>query len=93
MRHALALGRRGLGRTGANPSVGCVIVAESSKSGGDRRTVVRKYFFADDRRFGRKPRTHRGQAGVGAFAGRRLVRPGVASILGGIDVPRLVRDS
>jgi len=28
MRHALALGRRGVGRTGRNPSVGCVIVAD-----------------------------------------------------------------
>ena len=28
MRHALALGRRGIGRTGANPSVGCVIVSD-----------------------------------------------------------------
>jgi len=29
MRHALALGRRGIGRTGANPSVGCVIVSSA----------------------------------------------------------------
>jgi len=28
MRHALMLGRRGIGRTGRNPSVGCVIVAD-----------------------------------------------------------------
>lgn len=28
MRHALMLGRRGVGRTGRNPSVGCVIVAD-----------------------------------------------------------------
>jgi diaminohydroxyphosphoribosylaminopyrimidine deaminase/5-amino-6-(5-phosphoribosylamino)uracil reductase len=35
MRHALALGRRGLGRTAPNPSVGCVIVA------GDGRVVGR----------------------------------------------------
>lgn len=31
MRAAIALGRRGLGRTGANPSVGCVIVATDGR--------------------------------------------------------------
>ena len=31
MRHALALGRRGIGRTGANPSVGCVIVSDDGR--------------------------------------------------------------
>ena len=38
MRHALALGQRGLGRTGANPSVGCVIVADSGRIVGRGRT-------------------------------------------------------
>lgn len=38
MRHALALGRRGLGRTGANPSVGCVIVANDGRIVGRGRT-------------------------------------------------------
>src|SRR5258706_14711146 len=38
MRHALALGRRGLGRTGANPSVGCVIVASDGRIVGSGRT-------------------------------------------------------
>ncbi len=33
MRHALALGRRGLGRTWPNPAVGCVIVAPGSDGG------------------------------------------------------------
>lgn len=38
MRHALALGRRGIGRTGANPSVGCVIVSEDGRIVGRART-------------------------------------------------------
>lgn len=38
MRHALALGRRGVGRTGANPSVGCVIVASDGRIVGRART-------------------------------------------------------
>jgi diaminohydroxyphosphoribosylaminopyrimidine deaminase/5-amino-6-(5-phosphoribosylamino)uracil reductase len=38
MRHALALGRRGMGRTGANPSVGCVIVAKDGHIVGRGRT-------------------------------------------------------
>lgn len=38
MRHALALGRRGIGRTGANPSVGCVIVAKDGRIVGRART-------------------------------------------------------
>ncbi len=38
MRHALALGRRGIGRTGANPSVGCVIVARDGRIVGRART-------------------------------------------------------
>jgi diaminohydroxyphosphoribosylaminopyrimidine deaminase/5-amino-6-(5-phosphoribosylamino)uracil reductase len=38
MRHALALGRRGIGRTGANPSVGCVIVAPDGRVVGRGRT-------------------------------------------------------
>jgi diaminohydroxyphosphoribosylaminopyrimidine deaminase/5-amino-6-(5-phosphoribosylamino)uracil reductase len=38
MRHALALGRRGIGRTGANPSVGCVIVANDGRIVGRGRT-------------------------------------------------------
>jgi len=39
MRHAIALGRRGLGRTGANPSVGCVIVAPDGRVLGRARTA------------------------------------------------------
>jgi diaminohydroxyphosphoribosylaminopyrimidine deaminase/5-amino-6-(5-phosphoribosylamino)uracil reductase len=38
MRHALALGRRGIGRTGANPSVGCVIVSKDGRIVGRART-------------------------------------------------------
>ncbi|MGZ6021673.1 MAG: bifunctional diaminohydroxyphosphoribosylaminopyrimidine deaminase/5-amino-6-(5-phosphoribosylamino)uracil reductase RibD [Rhizomicrobium sp.] len=38
MRHALALGRRGIGRTGANPSVGCVIVSRDGRVVGRGRT-------------------------------------------------------
>lgn len=38
MRHALTLGRRGIGRTGANPSVGCVIVAGDGRIVGRGRT-------------------------------------------------------
>jgi diaminohydroxyphosphoribosylaminopyrimidine deaminase/5-amino-6-(5-phosphoribosylamino)uracil reductase len=38
MRHALALGRRGIGRTGANPSVGCVIVSDDGRIVGRGRT-------------------------------------------------------
>jgi diaminohydroxyphosphoribosylaminopyrimidine deaminase/5-amino-6-(5-phosphoribosylamino)uracil reductase len=38
MRHALTLGRRGIGRTGANPSVGCVIVATNGRVVGRART-------------------------------------------------------
>ena len=38
MRHALALGWRGVGRTGANPSVGCVIVANDGRIVGRART-------------------------------------------------------
>jgi len=38
MRHALALGRRGIGRTGANPSVGCVIVSDDGRVVGRGRT-------------------------------------------------------
>jgi diaminohydroxyphosphoribosylaminopyrimidine deaminase / 5-amino-6-(5-phosphoribosylamino)uracil reductase len=38
MRHALALGRRGTGRTGANPSVGCVIVSDDGHVVGRGRT-------------------------------------------------------
>ncbi len=38
MRHALALGRRGIGRTGANPSVGCVIVSKDGRVVGRGRT-------------------------------------------------------
>jgi diaminohydroxyphosphoribosylaminopyrimidine deaminase/5-amino-6-(5-phosphoribosylamino)uracil reductase len=38
MRHALALGWRGIGRTGANPSVGCVIVANDGRIVGRGRT-------------------------------------------------------
>src|SRR6185295_18849755 len=29
MRQALALGRRGIGRTGANPSVGCILISNA----------------------------------------------------------------
>jgi pyrimidine deaminase RibD-like protein len=32
MRHALALGRRALGVTGARPAVGCVIVHSSKRA-------------------------------------------------------------
>jgi diaminohydroxyphosphoribosylaminopyrimidine deaminase/5-amino-6-(5-phosphoribosylamino)uracil reductase len=38
MRHALVLGRRGLGRTAPNPSVGCVIVAADGRVVGRGRT-------------------------------------------------------
>jgi len=38
MRHALVLGRRGLGRTAPNPSVGCVIVAPDGRIAGRGRT-------------------------------------------------------
>ena len=38
MRHALALGRRGIGRTGANPSVGCVIISDDGHIVGRGRT-------------------------------------------------------
>lgn len=38
MRHALVLGRRGIGRTGANPSVGCVIVSKDGRIVGRGRT-------------------------------------------------------
>jgi diaminohydroxyphosphoribosylaminopyrimidine deaminase/5-amino-6-(5-phosphoribosylamino)uracil reductase len=38
MRHALALGRRGIGRTGANPSVGCVMVSNDGRIVGRGRT-------------------------------------------------------
>lgn len=38
MRHALALGRRGIGRTGANPSVGCIIVSDDGRIVGRGRT-------------------------------------------------------
>lgn len=38
MRHALALGLRGIGNTGANPSVGCVIVAKDGRIVGRART-------------------------------------------------------
>ncbi len=39
MRHALALGRRGLGRTSSNPSVGCVIVSPAGIVVGRGRTA------------------------------------------------------
>lgn len=39
MRHALALGRRGIGRTSSNPSVGCVIVAPDGVVVGRGRTA------------------------------------------------------
>jgi diaminohydroxyphosphoribosylaminopyrimidine deaminase/5-amino-6-(5-phosphoribosylamino)uracil reductase len=39
MRHALALGRRGIGRTAPNPSVGCVIVAADGRVVGRGRTA------------------------------------------------------
>ena len=39
MRHALMLGDRGLGRTGGNPSVGCVIVAADGTIVGRGRTA------------------------------------------------------
>jgi diaminohydroxyphosphoribosylaminopyrimidine deaminase/5-amino-6-(5-phosphoribosylamino)uracil reductase len=38
MRHALALGRRGIGRTGPNPSVGCVLVSKDGRVVGRGRT-------------------------------------------------------
>ena len=38
MRHALSLGRRGVGRTGANPTVGCVIVTNDGRVVGRGRT-------------------------------------------------------
>src|SRR5690348_18226025 len=38
MRHALALGRRGIGRTGANPSLGCVIISDDGHIVGRGRT-------------------------------------------------------
>jgi diaminohydroxyphosphoribosylaminopyrimidine deaminase/5-amino-6-(5-phosphoribosylamino)uracil reductase len=38
MRHALVLGRQGIGRTGRNPSVGCVIVADGVVVGRGRTT-------------------------------------------------------
>ena len=39
MRVALALARRGLGRTAPNPTVGCVIVAADGKVLGQARTA------------------------------------------------------
>lgn len=39
MRHALALGRRGIGRTSSNPSVGCVIVSKDGIVVGRGRTA------------------------------------------------------
>jgi diaminohydroxyphosphoribosylaminopyrimidine deaminase/5-amino-6-(5-phosphoribosylamino)uracil reductase len=39
MQHALALGRRGIGRTAPNPSVGCVIVAANGRVVGRGRTA------------------------------------------------------
>src|SRR5882757_2557819 len=39
MRHALAIGQRGIGRTSSNPSVGCVIVSKDGIVVGRGRTA------------------------------------------------------
>src|SRR5262249_42371078 len=59
MRHALALGRHGIGRTAPNPSVGCVIVAKDDR-------VVGRGHTADDGR----PHAEQGALAMAGGAGR-----------------------
>ena len=97
MEHALRLGRRNLGATGANPAVGCVIVADGrlvgagwTGEGGRPHAETRALAMAGEAARGAtayvtlEPCSHHGRTGPCAEA---LVKAGVARVVTGLEDP------
>ena len=97
MRHALALGRRGQGRTAPNPAVGCVIVKDDrivgrgwTQPGGRPHAEVRALNQAGTQAYGAQafvtlePCSHQGQTGPCALA---LIEAGVSQVFVAIEDP------
>jgi diaminohydroxyphosphoribosylaminopyrimidine deaminase / 5-amino-6-(5-phosphoribosylamino)uracil reductase len=97
MRHALALGRRGMGATGANPAVGCVLVKDNhvvgvgwTAEGGAPHAETRALAMAGDLAQGAtayvtlEPCSHDGRTPPCAAA---LAKAGIARVISAVEDP------